>query len=343
MLMVIGAHYNLIGMGNGFLYTKQAGVNISLAAILESVCIVCVDTFIIITGYFSIYKKDFNSAKIFKFLTMIIFFNILQYILDVIIFKNTFSLTDLICQTFSGKWFIIIYLVLCIFSPYINKMVAHLKLTQYKKLVLLVFLIFIMYQTTLNYLNIIFPSLGWSGIIDKGIDSGYTIVNFVSLYLIGGYIRKSDIKLKLSYSIIGYVLSTIVIFALWYILYHNNLEQHANMAFYYNNIFVVTSSIFMFLIFNGLKIKNNKIINKIATSVLGVFILSTSPCFLRLFGYMNIAKYSVSKYLIPHFIITCIFVFSVCSVVSLLGNFLLEKTIFKFYDKKRRKQNEIIS
>ena len=283
MIMVIGVHYNLVGMGNAFLYTRELGINVSLAALLESLCIVCVDTFLIITGYFQINKAKINRRKISMLIVMIFFFNIIQYFLGILIFKNSFILKDFFLQMILGKWFIIIYLVLYIISPYINLFVKKLTNKEFKNLVVILISIFIIYQTLINFLSIFIPVTGWGVIVDKGVESGYNIVNFIVLYLIGGYIKKSNLEFKLNKSILGYLISVMLIFLSWYAIYHSKYIEYSNIAFYYNNIFVVLASVFIFLIFNKLNIKDNKVINSVASTVLGVFILSTSPTFIRLY------------------------------------------------------------
>ena len=335
MLMVIGVHYNLIGMGSAFLYTRLSGVNVSLTGLLEAFCIVCVDTFLIITGYFQINKNKIDKYKVPKFIIMILFFNIIQYLASMLIYKTSFNIKDFFIQAISGKWFIIIYLALYLLTPYINKLVNSLNKKEYKRLLLTIVIIFIIYQTAINYLSIFIPVIGWSGIIDKGIDSGYTILNFITLYLIGGYIRKNNISIRIKYSILGYLITTFIIFLSWYILFHSSYKDSASIAFYYNNIFVIASSVFIFLLFNRLSIKPSKIINYISKSTMSVFILSTSPFFIKIYDLLQVKKYSTTNYLIPHFIITCILIFMACSIVGIIGVYILEYTIFKLFDDKR--------
>ena len=333
MLMVIGVHYNLIGMGNAYLYTQNAGVNISLTNLLESLCIVCVDTFVIISGYFQIKKETIDYKKIIKYIIVILFFNLVQYVISVLLHNDSFSFGTLIRQLLSGKWFIIIYLVLYLFSPYINRLIRALNINEYKKLLTISVLIFIVYQTILSYMSIFIPVVGWSGIIDQGIDKGYTLLNFIVLYLIGGYIRLQDIKPKIRHSVITYLVSTSIIFLSWYLLYHFDHGDSSRIPFYYNNIFVVLSSAALFLIFNKISIKNNRYINYVSKHMMIIFIVSTSPLLINLYSIMNVEKYSVTKLLVPHFVITCTVIFLISLVIGIIGDFVLEKTIFKIIDK----------
>ena len=329
MLMVIGVHYNLVGMGNAFLYTQQAALNISLANVLEAICIVCVDTFIIITGYFQIEKKKIDKSKIFKYIIAILFFNIIQYIIYIIVHKAPFDVYALFLNAISGKWFIITYLVLYVLSPYINKLVNSLKIQDFKKLVLILVFIFMIYQTILTYLNIFIPTHGWAANVSVETDRGYTVINFIILYLIGGYIRKAKYNPSAKKSIFVYLVSTILIFLSWYLLFHGGYKDFSNIQYSYNNIFVVVSSTFLFIIFNKFKIKNSRIINFISKHNIIIFILSTSNLYLPLYQILGVEKYSVTKLLIPHFIITCLVIYFACLILGIIGNIILEKTIYK--------------
>lgn len=336
MLMVIGVHYNLIGMGNAFYYTNAAGINVSLINLLESICIVCVDTFIIISGYFLINKNKININKVPKYIIMILFFNLFQYLLNIIINKVEFNITSLFYELFSGKWFIIIYLVLYVLSPYINKLIKGLSIKEYRRLLIILILIFIIYQTFLSYISAFIPPIGWSGIIDNGRDTGYTIVNFVVLYLIGGYINKSKYNPSLKKSIVIYLISTMLIFISWYIVGHSSYNNYAGRAYYYNNIFVVISSVYLFLIFNNIKIKS-KIINFISKNNITIFIISTSPLLVRYYSILNTEKYSITNYLVPHFIITCVVIYAISLIIGIIGTFILEKTVFRLFNDKTKK------
>ena len=341
MMMVIGVHYNLIGMGNAFLYTAKANTNVLIAYILESICIVCVDTFIIITGYFQVEKKKIDKSKIIKLIITVLFFNLIQYLIFISIYKIKFNFHSLLLSTISGKWFIIIYLALYILSPYINKLINSISMRDFKKLLIALIMIFIVYQTFLSYISMFVPVIGWSAIIDKGIDPGYTFINFTVLYFIGAYLKKSNFNPQIKKSVLIYILSTIFIFLSWYLLSISKYKNYADNAFYYNNIFVVLSSISLFLMFNKIKIKNNRIINFISKHNITVFILSTSSLFLKLYEVLNIKKYCLTNYFILHFIATCIIIYFACIILGIIGTLFLNKTLFKLVD--NRKINSVIN
>ena len=70
-----------------------------------------------------------------------------------------------------------------------------------------------------------------------------------------------------------------------------------------------------------------------------IFILSTSPFLLQLYNIMDVEKYSITKYLIPHFVITCLVIYIASLGIGIIGNLILDKTIFKLIDTKIKMKN----
>lgn len=101
-------------------------------------------------------------------------------------------------------------------------------------------------------------------------DSGYGIVNFIVLYIIGGYLKLHYNNSKnFSYWAIRYILFSSLTFILLFI----PIIKSNTWAYYFiTNIF---SAICLFNAFNKINIKSN-VINTIDASVFGVFILHLS-------------------------------------------------------------------
>ena len=337
ILMVIGNHYFCTGMGNGFLYTIESAINVSLSRLICSFCIVSVDAFILITGYFQSSKKSINKYKVIEILLLMFTLKAITYLLDIIVFNNNFKLSIFFKEIFYGNWFIVKYLILYIMSPYINKLINSLNKNEYKRFIILVTSFFIIIPTILNILSIFIDVNAWAPIYIIARDNGYTLVNFFALYVIGAYIKKNNFEIKKTYSILGYIICSLIIFITWYLIYKSKYNEAAGIAYYYNNIFVVLSAIFIFIFFNKLKISNNKIINTISNTTLSVFIVSTTPLFIKIYSLFNIKKYVITKLLIPHFIITCVIIFILSSIIGLITLNILKKSIFKILNKKTLK------
>ena len=218
---------------------------------------------------------------------------------------NTF-IKSLFPLVINNYWFFKYYIVLFLLIPFINILLNNIDKETYKKLLIVILLV----------LSI------WDSIIPNKIilDSGYGIINFIVLYIIGGYLKLHYNNFKnFSYWNIRYILfSSLTFISLFIPVIKNN-----SWAYYFiTNIF---SAICLFNAFNKINIKSN-IINTIAASVFGVFILHLNPYILNI--QYKIAKTNLfwnSKFMILHMIITCIAIFAVFAFVDILRKKLLDK------------------
>ena len=152
------------------------------------------------------------------------------------------------------------------------------------------------------------------------------IMWFITLYMIGAYIskyykkRKSSLKLNIIFSIIFYILIFLSILMIE-IVNKINMYQLDDLYFIkLNSILVLISSLSIFLSFKNINIKNNKVINKIASTVFGVYIIHEN-IFMRDIIWKKIfqgAVYEQSKYLILNAIIAVISVFVLSSIVDFI-------------------------
>ena len=144
ILMVIILHYYNASIGGLLGEVNYKSTNYWIAHIVESFCIVAVNTFIIITGYFSFDKRKVNISKVFNlFQKMIIYGLIIPLIIIVIgnIEVNN-ELINHIKESAYSNWFIVIYSILYLLIPYINIIIRKMSKKQYKVLLLIIVLFF---------------------------------------------------------------------------------------------------------------------------------------------------------------------------------------------------------
>ena len=173
ILMIIVLHYCNESIGGALSNVAFGTTNYYIINILESLCIVAVNIFILITGYFSCDKKSIRVSKIFKILSMCLCYGIIIYIIVLLIGNikvNEDSLLVLL-KTILDRWFIVIYIILYLLIPYINKLINNISKRNLLILILINYIFFYMWTT-------IFTKTPLH-------DNGYGIVNFINLYLIG--------------------------------------------------------------------------------------------------------------------------------------------------------------
>lgn len=222
---------------------------------IQSSTIICVNMFLLISGYFGIKLK---LESILRILLLLLFIKIPFYFVEVF-YKESFSLTSFIGQFFvvsQAGYFIQCYLFLMFLSPVLNSFVE-----KYKKSIL---------PWTLSFLLMEF----WFGCIMNidalGFNHGYSVIHFVLMYMLArnlslykDYLVKIEIQVYWG----GYVICTVLIFFLFFL--------HIQWAMAYSNPIVVASSVCSFVPFLY-KDFHNGTINWIAGSTFAVYILQVT-------------------------------------------------------------------
>ena len=161
-----------------------------------------VDAFILINGYFMCDKK-FEIRKLVLLWTQIWFITTGVYLFLQFTGKGTMHVSEVLNCIFpiSRKvyWFITIYFLLYICSPYINIVIKKITEKQYKILMGILTVVITVVPCIWNK-----DSFGTAG--------GYGITLFVYLYLLAGYIKKYDKHISLLISIVVFICSTLILY-----------------------------------------------------------------------------------------------------------------------------------
>ena len=160
------------------MYSSQTGFLSMLPLLLRGICLCAVNTFVLISGYFSIRPKAksfFNLYLVCAFYAGTLYVTHL-YLTDSHLNRwvvyNTLMPFGL-WKTSSDWWFIPNYLILYILSPLLNKLIDHISKRQFQYFLLL--------QAVVVFYFGWYRNEDWSGM-------GYNFINFIFLYFIGRYI-----------------------------------------------------------------------------------------------------------------------------------------------------------
>lgn len=304
IIMIIGVHYlGYYALDNVNKFT----LNYYLTYFIESICIMGVNTFVLISGYFLITKNKVNIRKVIDLLIIVAFYGFIFYFLMMIINKTSFNIKDLIKSMIpfwlGKRWFVRTYIILFLISPFMNRGLRELGKKPFENLIFIWILFFSIWPSFFPY-----PPVT---------DDGYGIINFVLLYIIGAYIR---LHYKNNKSIWIYVVLYIMCILGTYLgkLYYG-------YTWTYNFITNIIGSVMLFLIFSKLKI-TSKNINYIALFVFGIYMVHYDVQ-TQEFIYGKILKcsnYVNSHWLILHIIYSIVILF----VISLLID-IVRSNIFK--------------
>ena len=308
IIMVLGLHYLNAKMGGALGFTDKNTFNFYFIHAMESAFIIAVNVFILITGYFMIKKEKISIKKVCELVAICIFYGVVIFALvvlfnDININKNTLK-TFLF--TIINRWFIVIYIILYLLIPYINRVVNSISKKQLKCLIIIMLIFFSIWPTFISTATVR--------------DNGYGIINFVLLYLIGGYIRLyKDEKQNIWKYLFLYLLMTIIT---------TSYSLKFARAWHYNCIFNIISSISLFLIFKNIKFKN-KVINKLSKYTLSVYIIHENSFIVR-YIYQVIFKtpqFYNNKFLPVHFFATIITLYIACIVIDVIRKFIFKYTV----------------
>lgn len=229
---------------------------------VEAVSIVCVNVFVLISGWFGI---RFRWKSICNFLFQVFFFGILIYLFVVVFLNVPISIKGVAAcfQITTWNWFVKSYLCLYVLSPVLNVFCEKAD----HKTFITVLLSFFIFQTI----------YGWTGAA-KFILQGYSAVSFCGLYLLAQYVRRFLLPMVYNRNVIGwcvilYVFCTLLMLIIEFISKKFSVPMLG--MFSYVNPLVILSSISVILIFSQFKLKS-KIINWVAASSFAVFLIHTN-------------------------------------------------------------------
>lgn len=276
MLMVVVLHFNNNGANIGIVNMPSVLTErLTWGFLVEVLCIVAVNCFVLVSGYFGINLK---VRSILKFYLQCFFIGLVSYLVFVGLNKgfylshaveSTFSWNilaeRLLAFTHNGWWFVVSYVGLMLLSPLLNKAVDGMTGKQLLHSVL-------MFSVVILY-------LGWYQKVEVT-NYGNSLISFVWIYLIGRYIGKhvslDSIRAYRWLWLCGYLVACLALFGLIMVRYHFSVKMHYPLD--YNNPFVVVAAIMLLLFFLSLNFQS-KTVNWIASSVFAAYLIQESCYF----------------------------------------------------------------
>lgn len=314
LMGVILLHYNNREAGGGFKYVTDGSINQCYLYLIENMFVCAVDLFIMISAFYLSTTKKRKIIKVVELNLQVIVFRVAGYLISVLIDGEQISLKAIIGNMLPVNYFVILYSVLYILSPYINVLLEKISKQDFKKLVLWLIGLFSIWTSLVDLLeNIVGHTFdGLSTVGAYGSQYGYSIVNFVLLYFIGAYIRVNKIQLKKR-------TAAILILVLLCVMFFVSLLEHkiglAESVWNYNNPLVIVMAALVLLLFMNFNYCNRGI-NELAK---GAF-----TCFL-FHGYF------IGKVHIADFVNQPLYSLILHQVIVAVGLYLLSYVAYKIY------------
>ena len=248
---------------------------------VNGICNIGVTCFILISGYYGI---RFDLMKLVKMECMMITYSILETIIIVIISPEQMQgamLLEQLVKSFlpfiSRKyWFYSCYVCLFLLSGYIQKFIDHLSREEFRRVLLLLVILFS-----------VLPTLFYFELIP---DNGKGLVQMIMIYMIGRYIRSYYDKPIRKPRVIQ---KCAVLFVVLWIINGLSHEFPIQIGGIYhhlckdNSITNIVMAIILFIFFKEVKFQS-RLINKAAAYIFAVFALNNS--------FVNVVMKLLGKY-----------------------------------------------
>jgi surface polysaccharide O-acyltransferase-like enzyme len=279
-------------------------------------------------------KSKYSLRKIIMLILSVDFYYLLSIVigkyLNILEFKLTIKnvLLSFFPTILNKYWFVTAYLLIYILSPYINKFIKSLSKNQFKKLLVISLFIWggiptffgIFYNTTEKILY--YNRFIW----------------LLIMYFVGAYLRLYSINMfkKNKYMIVTAITSFVMMLTSILVInkFTNLFEKigTTELAYFWtpNNVLMFLLSISIFGLFKNININSNKIINALASTTLGIYMLHDG--LLNKYIWKNIFNASIrleSKYSILYILGSSIIIFLVGFIIDFIRKIIEKYTIKK--------------
>lgn len=302
---------------------------------IEALSIVSVNCFVLLSGYM-VYNRKFRASKVVYIWAQTFFYALLIPI--VLIGIGVIDVEDINIYKFmpyvfpistSHYWFVTIYLLLYILSPLLNLAAEKLSKKEYKVIIIALLLIISVPK------SIIPLPLELD-------DSGYGLVWFIIVYLIGAYIKKYGIKYltSISKSLFVYIIGVLLMLSAITITdmlgeKYLFMQVASDKVFDYNHVLNLMASIGFFCLFANIRIVNKvfvKCVTIVSPYVLGVFLLHEHiDIRYRWVEWLDVKNEMSLILRLAHLIVSIILVFT----AGILVDFIRTKLFSLFIKKKK--------
>ncbi len=316
IIMTVGVvflHYNNESIGKALLYTRDSLQNNIFLLIVEVLFVPAVDIFVLISGYLSVRRCNVKFSRGVEMTAEVIICQVLSGVIVKIARQSHISISDFMRWLVPTNWYVVLFIALYYLSPFINVTLSRISTKSIVTLNFMLLLLFAIEPTIVRLLEKLIGRTinGLSMIGMYGNQYGYTIVNFVVLYIIGATIRLVPLSntAHIERAFVAVFLLNIVLFVCEY-----NTCFSPYIMMDYCNPLIIAQAISFFLLVKNIKCRS-KVVSYIARGCFPVYLLHAT--FLELFPIDRIAGKSLF-YVIVNSIGTCILIFCVCFIIGII-------------------------
>lgn len=326
MLMIVCLHY--LSKGGALGDSKQElTTNGYIAWLIEAFCLVAVNVYVLISGYFGVDSQNFTIRKPFKIWRQVWFYSVTIGLIMLVTGAVPWNLYQGMTYVFpivtEHYWFATAYLLLCLMMPFLNAGVEKLDRKSFQWILIVLFVLFSVAKTVLPM------QLPWD-------HKGYDAFWFVFLYLTGAYLKKYEIHggIKWLFVYVSGVFAIYLSFLMLQVVYLKlgKLGDFVSYSYSYNYLFTYVAAVGLFLSFayvgKNWGEKTKKVISTLAGATFGVYLIhehvELRGLWKTLFHCEEYAQRSTGMFLL-HMIGTVGVVYAGCTMIELLRQWICRK------------------
>lgn len=278
MMMVVMLHY--LSKGNLLpSLTGELEPNHYIAWGMECFCIVAVNVYMLISGYFLV-ETGFKAGRLVELLCQVLFYTLLVPVVLVglgIVGRDEFSLYQLL-QNFlpvqmNHYWFITSYVVMYLFSPLMSVAAKSMKKEQLKSVVIALLLFFSLSKTVLP-VQLSMDNRGNDGLWFLCV---YLVAAYIRLYGIPFFEGEKGVRRGLLWYAAGCVAMFLLTFGIRFVyLKTGKFDYFVHICFDYNHVLNLAAAVGLFYAFLHVKVDGEKPFGKLvclaAPCSLGVYL-----------------------------------------------------------------------
>lgn len=262
MMLVMLVHANYLSLGNvtqGELHASPLTAMVRI--VCEQLCIVSVNLFILLSGWFGIRP---TIKKFASLIFQILFIGLVSVevcrLAGVEVPVRAFN--DLLYFG-ASYWFVPAYLILFCIAPVLNSFAEHASKREFAGVLAAFFALQMLF--------------GWLTYDYGHFERGYSALSFIGLYLLAQFVRRHGERLRslrwwqhlLFYMLFTAIPVAISTFGIW----TKGKELGATM---YSSLFVVVASLSLFLVFDKLRFES-RTVNWLASSAFAIYLVHQAP------------------------------------------------------------------
>lgn len=335
MFMIIILHY-LVKGGIAVPVPFEADENpvAVLAWLIEAFCIVAVNCYVLISGYFLV-ESAWKPGRVASLLVQVLFYALLTpvvFLLTRVESAAGMGFYDWINCALPIEtehyWFATAYLMMYLFAPLLAAGIRQMEKRQLQIVMGLLLCFFSLGKT-------IFPV---SLVTDrKGYDFGW----FLCLFVAAGYLRRFGIPWleKRSHALTAYVISCLAVWGL--AMVSNRLgsridafSYYADMPYTYNHVLCFTGAVSLFYVFKTMRIREGRFawaVRKLAPYTFGVYLLHEhSLVRWEWMKWLGVEKVAGSFLFVPHMIGCVLLVYVVGTAVDAARAWVFRRAVIMF-------------